>query len=144
MNYKQIQSIVADNGVVIKVGSRYKLTGESNRVYLVTGIFKNGAFGSERFVVTVETKDGHFAYDWADQIEKEVLPYDNLKIDDKVLVRDDELSPWLRRYFAGVNSDGKPTAFYDGKTSYSVNEDDRLYEWNYCVPYDPSIPNIDK
>ena len=47
----------------------------------------------------------------------EVDPWEDFKIDDKVIVSKDNKE--YRRYFAGVNEKGEPTCFYDGTTSWS-------------------------
>lgn len=47
----------------------------------------------------------------------EVGPYDHIKIDDLVMVRDSPSDRWLPRHFAGIR-DGKPTAWNEGSTSW--------------------------
>lgn len=49
----------------------------------------------------------------------EVSPYDHLKIDDKVMVRDGPTHIWLLRLFAGVVN-GKPTAWHESTTSWTA------------------------
>lgn len=49
----------------------------------------------------------------------EVKPYADFKVDDPVLVRYESKEDELRRYFAGVDKDGRPTVFVDGRTSWS-------------------------
>lgn len=61
----------------------------------------------------------------------EVRPWDDFKIDDPVLVSDDGLN-WSKRYFAGVNSNGLPTAFNDGTTSFTVPHSTHITEWDFC------------
>lgn len=49
--------------------------------------------------------------------EKQEVDWSKIPIDTKVLVKWDGY--WFRRYFAGVNEEGKPLVFYDGQTSWS-------------------------
>jgi hypothetical protein len=68
---------------------------------------------------------------WADSSDLiEVSPYEDFKIDDKVLVWD-EGGLKHRRYFAGVSISGKPMAFVDGNTSWSTKYE-VPYDWDYC------------
>lgn len=61
----------------------------------------------------------------------EVQPWDDFKIDDPVLVSDDGKG-WHKRYFAGVNSFGKPLAFGHGATSFSVLYPEDVCVWDFC------------
>ena len=61
----------------------------------------------------------------------EVHPWEDFKIDDPVIVSDNGLS-WCKRYFAGVNSNGLPTAFNNGTTSFTVPHPTHITEWNFC------------
>ncbi len=56
--------------------------------------------------------------------------YEDFKIDDKVIVWNHDSNTY-KRYFAGINSDGKPLAFMHGSTSWS-NADSTYIEWDYC------------
>ena len=81
-------------------------------------------------VVITLTSDGRWGnYDHqCDLIE--LSPYDDFKVDDKVMVsRDGEV--WFKRYFAGVDKDGKPTAFCDGATSWVKTKASPI-RWKYC------------
>ena len=49
----------------------------------------------------------------------EVGPYADFKIDEKVMVRDLEGRNWVFAHFARVDEAGRPTAFRDGKTSWT-------------------------
>ena len=64
----------------------------------------------------------------------EVTPYDDFKIDDKVMVSQDGVQ-WFKRYFAGVYTyrSGYQTAsaFEYGATSWSEAGDTTNY-WKYC------------
>lgn len=48
----------------------------------------------------------------------EVSAYDDFKIDDPVMVRD-TLYGWVPRYFAGIDSGGRPKVFAGGATSFT-------------------------
>lgn len=93
-------------------------------------------------VALVTNRDGHrvltcysskgesFDCMFSDLLELvEVQPWEDFKIDDPVLVSDDEVS-WEKRHFAGINEEGMPLAFQDGCTSWSSSEDP--HGWNFC------------
>ena len=69
-------------------------------------------------------------YEWlyAEYVETTV-DWSKVPIDTKILVRDSEREPWVKRYFAGVNKKGQVLAFYDGATSWSGNS---KILWNYA------------
>lgn len=62
----------------------------------------------------------------------EVSPYEDFKIDDKVLVwnEGDHEDVKRRRYFAGIGTNGKPLVFVEGSTSWSSNG--RTIPFDYC------------
>lgn len=64
----------------------------------------------------------------------EVSPYEDFKIDDKVLVRDYENEEWNKRYFAGISADGLALAFVDGQTSWSSSGG--TAKWGCCIKAD--------
>lgn len=59
----------------------------------------------------------------------EVSLWDDFKIDDRVYYSKDGLY-WMRGHFAGI-SDGKPTVFYCGATSFSNNTGTEFVK--FCV-----------
>lgn len=59
----------------------------------------------------------------------EVTPYEDFKIDDKVLVRRYESAKWTKRYFAGVDENGNPMTYGDGATSWSQHG---TVSWKFC------------
>ena len=59
----------------------------------------------------------------------EVGPYDDFKIDEPVMVRDDSENKWIRRYFAGVAPDGRATTWNVGATSWTTES---RTSWNFC------------
>lgn len=68
----------------------------------------------------------------------EISPYADLKIDDKVLVWDTNPNDKLKRHFSGLDEDGKPTAWYDGKTSFSA---ECKSIWLHCIKYEENNDN---
>ena len=54
-------------------------------------------------------------------------------IDTPVLVRDYDNEVWNKRYFSGVNKEGKPTAFERGVTSFSAEPNVRKVTWEQCI-----------
>ena len=57
-------------------------------------------------------------------------PYADFKIDDEVYVKDTAHQyQQICGHFAGVNGNGQPTTFVDGRTSFTEKETVR---WNYC------------
>lgn len=70
----------------------------------------------------------------------EVGPYDHIKIDDKVIAWNDPDKSYgtarRRRYFAGVNEDGKPMVWTNGVTSWSRDGDFYSPPYINTVTYD--------
>lgn len=63
------------------------------------------------------------------------------KIDDKVLVWNNGNLRKIRGHFAGINSNGRPTIWHGGATSYtSINNnpsiDSRRLPWENCELYE--------
>lgn len=66
----------------------------------------------------------------------EVQPFEDFKIDEKVLVWDEGDSEKERRYFAGVDRAGdslKPLVFINGSDSWS--SDGNTTSWDFCERY---------
>ncbi|MDD3644363.1 MAG: hypothetical protein PHR19_02425 [Bacteroidales bacterium] len=63
----------------------------------------------------------------------EVSPYADFKIDDKVFVWDEDIEDKEKKHFAGLDVNGLPTAWYDGRTSFTETE--RL-SWEHCIKYE--------
>lgn len=61
---------------------------------------------------------------WLSEEYEEPLSYADWKIDDKVEVSDDG-EHWHRRYFAGVDADGKPLTWADGTTSWTRKNNEK-------------------
>lgn len=66
----------------------------------------------------------------------EVKPYEDFKIDDKVLVWDDEQDdePY-QQHFAGINNNGFPQTWEAGRTSFST-KDEIKNSWDNCIKYE--------
>lgn len=60
------------------------------------------------------------------EYKKPKVDWRNIPIDTPVLVSNDE-SFWYNRYFAGVNDEGKPFVFPDGRTSWSNMRCSRMW-----------------
>lgn len=60
----------------------------------------------------------------------EVNEWDYLEIDDPVLVKNSEIGPWIRRYFAGIEN-GMPMIWGHGGTSWSGRY---KFAVKFCVP----------
>lgn len=60
----------------------------------------------------------------------EVNEWDYLEIDDQVLVKNSEIGPWIRRYFAGIEN-GMPMIWDYGGTSWSGRFKAAV---KFCVP----------
>ena len=58
-------------------------------------------------------------------------PYSDYEIDDKVYVKDTSAYKYQQvcGHFAGVNKNGQPTTFVDGRTSFTEKE---TLHWLYC------------
>ena len=63
---------------------------------------------------------------------REYLPYEDFKIDEPVMVRDEDSEIWNRRYFAGVSDCGKPMTYPHGITWWTSNFC-VTNVWNQCM-----------
>jgi hypothetical protein len=115
----------------IEIGKKYKTKG--GRPVEILAV--KPEFGGYQVVGMIEgdedfatwTLSGHF---FTEPLF-EVSPYDDFKIDDKVLVRECPEDAGLRRYFAGVAKDGRPRAWNGGATSWTAHGEDPT-AWEYC------------
>lgn len=76
------------------------------------------------------TATGQFlkTMEWSDADLVEVTP----QMDDKVMVRDDPRSTWVRRYFAGFTENGRILAWPGGADSWTWKGDmGRTISWNH-------------
>ncbi len=137
MTYKQIQSVTLTDGRVVNIGETWVVCGRSEeRSWTVVAIFKY-RFNTNVFILVDAA-----GLDWTDAPEsgmvRKVQPYENFKVDDKVLVRDEGDTTWSKRHFAGVASNGKALAFSDGRTSFTASAI-KAMEWDECISYDESM-----
>lgn len=66
----------------------------------------------------------------------EVSPYDDFKIDDKVLVWNIDGDLTRKGHFAGLDDFGYPTTWTAGATSFTTNGD--RFSWRFCKKYESS------
>ena len=59
----------------------------------------------------------------------EVSPWDDFKIDELVMVKGVS-GKWYKRYFAGVQADGRPVTFMHGAKSWNANG--QVTAWEEC------------
>lgn len=83
------------------------------------------------------TEDGfmHTCLHYCDDNLVEILPYEDFKIDEPVMVRVNNTSCWHRRYFAGVAPNGKAKTWDMGRTSWTVDaigDDFITSTWPQC------------
>ena len=103
-----------------------------NRVLCVDGIEKI-------YPVVAELEDGrvyrytnsgqYYASNRVDLDLVEISPYEDFKIDDPVMVKNNATF-WEKAHFAGVSPEGKPMVYTHGKTSWSTGGCTRV--WEYC------------
>lgn len=67
----------------------------------------------------------------------EVGPYDHIKVDDLVVVRNAGCAEWKVRYFAGVTAYGHPKAWSAGATSITATV---TIDWDDCELFDATNP----
>lgn len=137
----------------IEMGKKYRTrNGKEVRVlcvdhdsdtYPVVAIIHHSDTDSDIYTFT---RDGHYWFGQAAVPEEdeddlvEVRPYDRLNIDDPVVVTDypDGTSPLYLRHFAGVDSDGHPLAWINGRTSHT---EVKTSHWVSCTKFDPALHN---
>jgi len=61
----------------------------------------------------------------------EVSPYEDLHIDQPVIVWDSAHNKY-RRHFAGVDSNGRPLTWDSRATSFSIGSHDHKVSWKHC------------
>ena len=73
----------------------------------------------------------HAAHQWC---YSESTDWSKVPVDTPILVRDCENDEWLRRYYAGLSSEGMVRAWAGGRTSWSACDGNRKYrtKWNYA------------
>lgn len=59
----------------------------------------------------------------------ECSPWDDVKVDTKIMVRDSDADGWIPRYFSHY-VDGKVHAFVDGRTSWTKHDNTPTMSWD--------------
>lgn len=127
----------------VELGKKYKTRdGFDVEIIAIRPELKDGVIGimkGEDFVREWAT-DGTYSHDKepCDFDLIEVPPYANLKVDDKVIVWDDNVGIKYRGYFAGVNEQDDPLV-WDNGTSWSNSAN-----LNYTTVYDNCVKWEDK
>jgi hypothetical protein len=81
-------------------------------------------------VITLHTDTGRYLIELESGLDLiEVNPWDDFKIDEPVLVRDSDDTDWMRACFAGVDSKGNPTSWFNGKNSWTTSS---IIIWRQC------------
>ena len=98
---------------------KYTLNGEPFTVLTVTkpGIYPVLGYSWSGKVCTFNA-DGTTPFYVAHQVE--VSHYADFVIDEPVMIRDHDHQTWERRHFAGVNVDGKASAWNNGATKWAT------------------------
>ncbi len=124
------KSYRTSNGYKVDIHKIYK----GDHLYPIHATIHNRDSGE--LLMEEFTLDGKYYADGSshpyDLIEE--TPYNHLYIDDKVLVSHDGVT-WKKRHFAGVDTQGKPTTFTDGKTSFTAGTEGTA-TWRYCKRYE--------
>ena len=97
------------NDAVAHIGPYYKIKGFDSFVIDENGLNRLKA---------VEEKEN--AIDWSE-----------VKVDTPILVKDDEVDQWVKRYFARYE-DGIVYAWNSGATSWSIEFEDDVFGWNFA------------
>lgn len=73
--------------------------------------------------------------EWCEsEYEEPSIDWSKIPVDTPILVKDDENDEWIRRYYAGLSSEGMVKAWSGGRTSWSACDGERTYttKWNYA------------
>jgi hypothetical protein len=104
--------------------------------YPVIGLYTTKAGNEEMFTTTAGGKYFHGGGESSLDLF-EVSPYDHIKVDDLVVVRPECCTTWQVRYFAGVDSYGRPKAWSAGATSITATV---AIDWDDCELFDATNP----
>ena len=77
-----------------------------------------------------EKIESHTCEDIEDGGWVKVTPWDDFKIDEPVMVKNDSMTKWEKRHFAGISEDGRPMAWKIGRTSFT--RADEPAPWHSC------------
>lgn len=94
----------------------------------------------------ISCKDCHFRFkegsrcddackEWCDtEYVEPTVDWSKVPVDTPILVKDAENDEWIRRYYAGLFSEGRVRAWSGGRTSWSAYDGERRYVtvWNYA------------
>jgi len=123
----------------ISKDKKYKIRiGGDVKIYEILGGYIFGAYnvdGSKEWSAARWESNGNYQLDKESCLDLiEVSPYADFKIDDKVLVwNNEEPNKKFKRYFAGFSGNGYPKVWVNGCTSFS--SDDK-YVWDNCIKYE--------
>ena len=101
------------------------------KIYAPNGDMKHISISKDSRMIT-HNKNGLILEDFGtayDLIPYE--PYSDYEIDDKVNCWDDDNDEIISGHFARLTTDGKPTIFHDGGTSFTRHPLQRTV-WNFC------------
>jgi hypothetical protein len=128
--------ISRDKTYKLRNGWQYKLYNilsdeeRGNSTHIVHGAFLNP---EDKTWTACEHNANGFYYDDDCESECDLIestPFGHIKIDDKVIVWKDGIdNSAFHRHFAGVNEQGKPKTWRDGKTSFTTPS---TIEWDHC------------
>ena len=84
---------------------------------------------TSEFIIRVSLKGEFYTGEKYELDLIEVTPYDDFKIDEPVMVRNNA-AEWERRHFAGISDKGSPMTWNHGMTSWSAAE--LKSSWDEC------------
>lgn len=112
---------------MIDINKKYKTRdGKEVRIYATDHVGSFPICGAIRYENGWEEdsweedgRNSYYSYDSPDDLV-EVSKYEDFKIDDKVIVWDNDYPDWKNEaHFAGINDNGRPMTFIDGGTSFT-------------------------
>lgn len=115
--------------MIVSIDKKYTLDGAVFTILTVTkpGIRPVAGYKPDGSICSFNL-DGSLGNSYLKLVE--VSPYADFKIDEPVMVRDDNDQEWHRRHFAGVSIDGRASAWNNGATRWSTGH--RPTVWNQC------------
>lgn len=72
-------------------------------------------------------------YETTNDLVALVDEYFNYEVDEVVLVRNDEDGEWEYAHFAGIDEEGKPLVWADGRTQWTTLDEPIPY--NHCIKF---------
>lgn len=109
----------------ISMNKKYRTKSGSNVTLLSINAPLNGSFKIVGVADNVIRRWNHLGTSvWDAEFNLvEVSEYEDFKIDDPVMVRDDESEEWTCRHFAGVDSNGLALTWGYGTTSWTIEDE---------------------